>query len=163
MDYRVPVGTTVDFTLAAGCDGNTFVRGGSPVIPGALTQGPGQISVGIDSADDWAEILFAASSDVFVSACGVDTGYVYPGSAYTLVDLCPDESIPPPVLQQVPAAGSDSCAALPAALNWGGSASGGWGQSWATWAIGGQGGSVCTRTLVYSPSLGHWVVAADAS
>ena len=67
---------------------------------------------------------------------------------------------PSPVLQQVGLPASGSCADLSTpSLNWGGASSGGWGQSWAMWPNGGRGGSVCTRTLMYSSALGHWIAA----
>lgn len=65
---------------------------------------------------------------------------------------------PSAIMQQVgmPSAG---CADYENAdLNIGGAASGGWGQSWAQWVNDGEGGAVCTRTLVYSPTLGSWMV-----
>lgn len=69
----------------------------------------------------------------------------------------PDQT-PLPVLQQVEVPVSGSCAVVDdAALNWGGASSGGWSASWAGWTRDGKGGAVCTRTLSYSNSLGHWV------
>ena len=68
-------------------------------------------------------------------------------------------SNPAPVLQQFGKPSTGTCdAARPEMLNIGGAESGGWGESWAQWMNGGNGGSVCTRTLVYSNALGHWVV-----
>jgi len=43
-------------------------------------------------------------------------------------------------------------------LNWGGAASGGWGESWAQWMNDGEGGFVCTRTLAYNTSTAAWEV-----
>ena len=43
-------------------------------------------------------------------------------------------------------------------LNWGGVASGGWGESWAQWMNDGAGGDVCTRTLAYNTSTAAWEV-----
>ena len=64
---------------------------------------------------------------------------------------------PQPVLQQFGKPNDVTCdEAAPADLNWGGSASGGWGDSWARWMNDGAGGDVCTRTLVYSNSSGRW-------
>lgn len=66
-------------------------------------------------------------------------------------------SMPPPVLQQFGRPSTGTCdEAAPADLNWGGSSSGGWGDSWARWMNDGAGGDVCTRTLVYSNSSGRW-------
>lgn len=65
---------------------------------------------------------------------------------------------PPPVLQQLPAPDSGSCDLAVTTYDWGGSSSGGWTKSWAQWANDGTGGAVCTRTLVYSSALRHWIV-----
>lgn len=66
--------------------------------------------------------------------------------------------VPAPVVQQFgkPAVGTCDEAASES-LNWGGAASGAWGESWAQWMNGGLGGAVCTRTLEYSSVLGAWV------
>lgn len=64
----------------------------------------------------------------------------------------------PDVIQQVALPASGSCDTVDdKALNWGGVKSGGWTKSWAEWADGGTGGSVCTRTLHYDNG---WTVAA---
>lgn len=74
-------------------------------------------------------------------------------------DSSESSQLPPPVVQQFGKPASGSCdAAAPAALNWSGVASGGWGESWAQWMNGGKGGAVCTRMLVYSSSRGAWTV-----
>jgi hypothetical protein len=65
---------------------------------------------------------------------------------------------PPPVLQQLPAPESGSCDQTITAYDWGGASAGGWSRSWAQWTNGGRGGPVCTRTLVYSNALRHWLV-----
>ncbi|MGI9136185.1 MAG: hypothetical protein ACR2JS_03880 [Candidatus Nanopelagicales bacterium] len=66
---------------------------------------------------------------------------------------------PEPLVQQFGMPTSGTCDdAAPAILNWGGAGGGGWGNSWAQWANGGKGGPVCTRTLVYSNVLSHWIV-----
>lgn len=68
-------------------------------------------------------------------------------------------SNPAPVLQQFGKPATGTCdAAQPAMLNIGGAESSGWSESWAEWINGGLGGSVCTRTLVYSNALGRWAV-----
>lgn len=69
------------------------------------------------------------------------------------------QSSPTPVVQQFGKPTSGTCdAAQPAGLSWAGVLTGGWGESWAEWMNGGKGGAVCTRTLVYSDSLGTWTV-----
>ena len=77
----------------------------------------------------------------------------------TYVTTADSGPTPPPVMQQFGMPASGACdAAAPIVLNWGGANSGSWGDSWAQWANGGKGGAVCTRTLVYSNALGHWIV-----
>ena len=77
----------------------------------------------------------------------------------TYVNTPDSGETPPPVLQQFGMPSSGTCdASAPVMLNWGGAGSGGWGNSWAQWANSGNGGAVCTRTLVYSNAVGHWIV-----
>jgi len=64
---------------------------------------------------------------------------------------------PTPILQQFATPAMGTCdAAQPEGLNWAGVASGGWGESWAQWANGGRGGTVCTRMLEY---VNSWRIA----
>jgi hypothetical protein len=64
---------------------------------------------------------------------------------------------PPAVFQQFATPAMGTCdAAQPEGLNWAGVASGGWSESWAQWANGGQGGTVCTRMLEY---VNSWRIA----
>ena len=66
-------------------------------------------------------------------------------------------SLPAPLMQQFAKPATGTCdAAQPTGLNWSGVASGGWGESWAQWANGGRGGSVCTRILEY---VNSWRIA----
>jgi len=66
---------------------------------------------------------------------------------------------PTPRIQQFEKPATGTCnEAQPAGLNWGGAATGSWGQSWAQWANKGEGGSVCTRTLAYNNSTATWQV-----
>lgn len=68
-------------------------------------------------------------------------------------------SAPAPVTQQFGMPATSTCdEAQPEGLDWAGVASGGWGVSWAQWMNGGNGGAVCTRTLVYSTTQSRWVV-----
>lgn len=77
----------------------------------------------------------------------------------TYVDV-PSADLPAPIQQQFGKPASGTCnAAQPERLNSGGAVTGGWGESWAQWMNGSNGGAVCTRTLVYSTSLGKWVIA----
>jgi hypothetical protein len=69
-------------------------------------------------------------------------------------------SVPAPITQQFGMPASGSCdAAQPSGLDWAGVSSGGWANSWAQWMNSGNGGAVCTRTLVYSTTQSRWVVA----
>ena len=68
-------------------------------------------------------------------------------------------STPISIIQQFGTPTSGTCESMaPESLNWSGVASGGWGESWAQWMNGGNGGAVCTRTLVYSAAQSRWVV-----
>ena len=79
----------------------------------------------------------------------------------TFVDAGDEATVsPPPVLQQFGKPASGTCdAAQPAGLDWAGVPSGGWANSWSQWVNGGNGGFVCTRTLVYSSTQAKWVLA----
>ena len=77
----------------------------------------------------------------------------------TYVEVASSGDAPPPVMQQFGMPSVGTCeAAAPIVLNWGGAGSGGWGNSWAQWVNSGRGGAVCTRTLVYSNAVSHWIV-----
>ncbi|HEY7822433.1 MAG TPA: hypothetical protein VIG24_06360 [Acidimicrobiia bacterium] len=66
---------------------------------------------------------------------------------------------PAPLIQQIGVPESGTCdEAASDNLNWSGVASGGWGESWAQWINDGDGGFVCTRTLVYNTSQAAWEV-----
>lgn len=68
-------------------------------------------------------------------------------------------STPAPVVQEFGRPASGTCDAVqPAGLNWSGVPVGGWGQSWSQWMNEGRGGFVCTRTLVYSTTVGGWSI-----
>jgi purine nucleoside permease len=68
-------------------------------------------------------------------------------------------SAPAPVVQEFGKPASGTCdAAQPAGLNWAGVASGGWANSWSQWMNGGNGGFVCTRTLIYSTTQAKWIL-----
>ncbi len=66
---------------------------------------------------------------------------------------------PDPILQQFgrPVAGTCTDAA-PTHTQLPGAPSGGWGESWAQWVNEGNGGAVCTRTLIYSTAQSRWIV-----
>lgn len=71
-------------------------------------------------------------------------------------------SVPAPVVQQFGRPASGTCdAGQPQGLDWAGVPGGGWTESWSEWMNGGQGGLVCTRTLVYSSALEAWAVGSS--
>ena len=66
---------------------------------------------------------------------------------------------PAPHIQQFPRPAVGTCdESEPEGVNWSGVASGGWGDSWAQWMNDGEGGEVCTRTLIYNTSKAAWEV-----
>jgi len=66
---------------------------------------------------------------------------------------------PGPRIQQFPRPATGTCdEAEPEGVNWSGVASGGWSDSWAQWMNDGEGGEVCTRTLIYNTSKAAWEV-----
>ena len=66
---------------------------------------------------------------------------------------------PGPHIQQFPLPVTGTCdEAQPEGLIWGGVASGGWNESWSWWMNDGEGGHVCTRTLIYNTSTATWEV-----
>jgi hypothetical protein len=121
--------------------------------------------------------LMSSSSFSFVAGSVAATTASYNGNTFTNVTTIATWSLsgggftsstaspavagatPTPIIQQFGRPRSGTCGdAAPAALNWGGASSGGWGESWAQWANGGAGGAVCTRTLQYSNATGIWSV-----
>ena len=66
---------------------------------------------------------------------------------------------PDPILQQFGKPASGTCTdAAPTHTQLPGAPSGGWGDSWAQWVNEGNGGAVCTRTLIYSTAQSRWIV-----
>jgi hypothetical protein len=98
--------------------------------------------------------VFASAGNATVLANGAN------GTVQITFNAASAGQLPPDVLQGVGANAGDCTNIDRPDLNWGGSASGGWGRSWAQWGNGGLGGFVCLRTLRYDPVLLHWVVAA---
>jgi len=93
----------------------------------------------LDSGASWFKVSYATTPDSDSGSASRET--------------------PAPRIQQFEMPSSGTCdEAAPEGLNWGGAASGGWGESWAQWMHEGQGGAVCTRTLAYNNSTGTWQV-----
>lgn len=99
-------------------------------------------------------ITFEAEDDKIPLSGGFYVSFSRPSVAESTV-----VSGPGPHIQQFAMPGTGSCdEAQPEGLNWGGVSSGGWGESWAQWMNDGEGGEVCTRTLVYKASKAAWEV-----
>lgn len=130
----------------------------------------------VDAANGDVITLMWGSTYVSTTASGASSLRVYNPSTNTAVTLTPTvtggggggsssgssstTSAPDPIVQQFGKPASGTCAdSAPESLNWGGSSSGGWGESWAQWMNGGTGGAVCTRTLVHSTSSGAWAAS----
>lgn len=121
----------------------------------SLTMGPTlTITVGSAPADIYTTSGASRVTTIATAAGSGGGGTPSGGSSSTQASMTPA-----PVIQQFGRPRSGTCGdAAPAALNWGGASSGGWGESWAQWANGGAGGAVCTRTLQYSNATGIWSV-----
>ena len=103
-------------------------------------------------------IATAVYGGTCASRLGV-SGYVVitPGDIPNPVSVA--EMLHPDVIQQVGIPESMTCAAFrDDSLNWSGVSGEGWSTSWAQWVNDGNGGAVCTRTLVYTANR-QWSVA----
>ena len=109
--------------------------------------------VGTVSADIYTMSLVRVSTVATYSSSGGGGGSGGSGG----VSGATSGSGPAPLMQQFARPATGTCdAAQPEGLNWAGVASGGWSESWAQWANGGQGGTVCTRMLEY---VNSWRIA----
>lgn len=142
----------------------------------ALKNGTGQAqnnsstactTVGATSPGSACPVTSSASSSFTVLATGTFELYRFTSSAVLLATITVGsggggtvgDSVPSPVTQQFGLPSMGTCGEVaPISLNWGGASGAGWGNSWAQWVNGGRGGAVCTRTLIYSNALGHWIV-----
>ena len=82
-------------------------------------------------------------------------------SIFSLANRSGDDpgQAPPPIIQQVGLLPGQGCGDVDIpSLNWAGVGSGGWGQSWAEWAVPFTGGAVCTRELYYDSPRSRWAV-----
>ena len=140
---------TVTFTSPA-----TVVAG--TMYAFALVPQSGGLSVGVVSPGPYTRGRALDNGPAWAAFLGADPDLIFTTYVNAALDVT---DAPQPVLQQFGMPVSGSCdAAQPAGLNWGGVASGGWGESWAQWMNGGLGGQVCTRTLFYSTAEATWVV-----
>lgn len=144
-----------------GAGGGGYGGGAGGLSGGASGGGGGGGSMGAGTSTTIATAVYGSVCVTGVNAgttrLGV-SGYVVitPGDIPNPVSVA--ETLPPNVLQQV-GMPNTGCADIDHnELNWAGISSGGWTQSWAQWVNDGKGGSVCTRTLVYTSNR-QWSVA----
>ena len=110
--------------------------------------------VGTVSADIYTDRAGRVSTVATYSSSGGGGGS---GGSSNSSSTSAGNSGPTSILQQFAKPATGTCdAAQPEGLNWAGAASGGWSESWAQWANGGQGGTVCTRMLEY---VNSWRIA----
>ena len=111
--------------------------------------------VGTVSADIYTDRAGRVSTVATYSSSGGGGGS---GGSSNSSSTSAGNSGPASILQQFAKPATGTCdAAQPEGLNWAGVASGGWSESWAQWANGGQGGTVCTRMLEY---VNSWRIAS---
>lgn len=127
-------------TTAAALTTFGFLSGGAPVANGSASMTGHSAGIGYDLTTGLGVPNFATLARLLIDA------------------QTPAPGGPPPILQQLPVPESGSCDLVLTTYDWGGSSAGGWSRSWAQWANAGSGGPVCTRTLIYSAALRHWVV-----
>ena len=141
------------WTQAFGVGTPISIAGTSSNFVSLWTQPSITFVVGTVSADIYTMSLVRVSTvATYSSSCG---GGGSGGSGG--VSGATSGSGPAPLMQQFARPATGTCdAAQPEGLNWAGVASGGWSESWAQWANGGQGGTVCTRMLEY---VNSWRIA----
>ncbi len=163
-------GTTLSGTSLSGQIGDTFTlqnSGSGGSNNGSIRNGTGTVSVSGVSCTVTSSIpdcpSFASSSITVTIVQGGQVSF-WTSSLQGTITISvagggsSSASAPAPVVQQFARPTSGTCdAAQPAGLNWSGVVSGGWSESWAQWANGGRGGSVCTRTLEF---VNGWRVAS---
>ncbi|MCX6433137.1 MAG: hypothetical protein NTX29_10230 [Actinobacteria bacterium] len=139
-------------TLGAGA---TVSLAGSASTFSSMGMNPSiTLVVGTVSADIYTDRAGRVSTVATYSSSGGGGGSGGSGG----VSGATSGSGPAPLMQQFARPAMGTCdAAQPEGLNWAGVASGGWSESWAQWANGGQGGTVCTRMLEY---VNSWRIAS---
>lgn len=162
---------TFSFSDYGGCSETSSVRvrsliGSSEANLLSITQGSSAV---VDLDPSWTGLLVKAlSGGPYTAAPSIALTFTTDGGGgsdgdsdgSSSTEPVAESALPAPVVQEFgrPAAGTCDAAA-PASLNWANVGSGGWGQSWSQWMNDGAGGFVCSRTLVYSNSLGGWTIA----
>ena len=141
------------WTQAFGVGTPVSIAGTSSNFVSLWTQPSITFVVGTVSADIYTMSLVRVSTVATYSSSGGGGGSGGSGG----VSGATSGSGPAPLMQQFARPATGTCdAAQPEGLNWAGVASGGWSESWAQWANGGQGGTVCTRMLEY---VNSWRIA----
>ena len=141
------------WTQAFGVGTPISIAGTSSNFVSLWTQPSITFVVGTVSADIYTMSLVRVSTVATYSSSGGGGGSGGSGG----VSGATSGSGPAPLMQQFARPATGTCdAAQPEGLNWAGVASGGWSESWAQWANGGQGGTVCTRMLEY---VNSWRIA----
>ena len=142
------------WTQAFGVGTPISIAGTSSNFVSLWTQPSITFVVGTVSADIYTMSLVRVSTVATYSSSGGGGGSGGSGG----VSGATSGSGPAPLMQQFARPATGTCdAAQPEGLNWAGVASGGWSESWAQWANGGQGGTVCTRMLEY---VNSWRIAS---
>ena len=174
------VGDTLTCASGVTFQSSGFLDGTPGVYPGACTLtwggGPGDY---VDIYMDLPDLGFSLTGNYTINVhvpAGILVAPTTPGT-YTLeayayngtdnralfdvVVSGSDSAVAPPRhLQQVGLPASGSCEAIPDAdLAWGTGLTGGWSKSWGEWMNKGTGGWTCSRTLLWSNAMGHWVLA----
>jgi len=125
--------------------GTATLAPGATLVVTAVTEGSATLEIGNNDED---VVVFYLNA--LVSGGGGGGG----GDESSSTDA---SSGPAPAMQQFGKPESMTCdEAQPEGLNWSGVPSGGWGESWAQWMNGGNGGTICTRELVYR--AGTWAI-----
>jgi hypothetical protein len=172
--FTAAAGDTINFTSLTNC-GNLMVTA-SKFSSATASTGGGSVTPNTSSGTTyWQRPGPTIISFSITIASGVTGSFTISGSD---ADSAPPQvvatisigsgggggsassSTPAPITQQFGKPASGTCdAAQPSGLDWAGVASGGWANSWAQWMNSGNGGFVCTRTLVYSTTQSKWVTA----
>lgn len=149
----------------------TYVWGAAGGPGNALSSSPATITVGMNTrtgssynattvaAGTYNVKLFDAGSGGSLFSTTLSNAVLGGSGGGGASSSSSGSSAPSPIVQQFGKPMPGTCAdGASESLNWSGVASGGWGESWAQWVNGGNGGAVCTRTLVYSTAQGRWII-----
>lgn len=165
--YVLPVGDVLTLAFPDGCEIGIAIGDNIDV----LGEPPPALVVRFLAGASFIAIQTVDRNDDYRTTTNIALGCEYPELAEIianvrendglLVGSCPGGTPAglPPVMQQTTPLPDGSCVITDPVHNWAGVESGGWSLSWAEWANGGTGGTVCTRTLAYSDSTGRWAVA----